>query len=46
MKNRFQAKTKVVKKSAKKQKEVDQVDQDFDIFAEEPRRRSTRQSFA
>ncbi len=29
------AKTKVVKKSAKKQKEVDQVDQDFDIFAEE-----------
>ena len=40
------AKTKVVKKSVKKQKEVDQVDQDFDIFAEEPRRRSTRQSFA
>jgi hypothetical protein len=40
------AKTKVVKKSAKKQKEADQVDQDFDIFAEEPRRRSTRQSFA
>ena len=40
------AKTKVVKKSAKKQKEVDQVDQDFDIFVEEPRRRSTRQSFA
>jgi hypothetical protein len=37
----------VVKKSAKKQKEADQVDQDFDIFAEEPRRRSsTRQSFA
>ena len=40
------AKTKVVKKSVKKQKEVDQVDQDSDIFAEEPRRRSTRQSFA
>ena len=40
------AKTKVVKKSAKKQKEADQVDQDFDIFAEEPRRRSTSQSFA
>ena len=29
-----------------KQKEADQVDQDFDIFAEEPRRRSTRQSTA
>jgi len=35
------AKTKVVKKSAKKQKEADQVDQDFDVFAEEPRRRSS-----
>jgi hypothetical protein len=41
------AKTKVVKKTAKKQKEADQVDKDFDVFAEEPRRRSSiRQSFA
>ena len=36
-------KQKLKKKSAKKQKEVDQ---DFDIFAEEPKRRSTHQSTA
>ena len=35
------AKTKFVKKSAQKQKEADQVDQDFDVFTEEPRRRSS-----